>query len=104
LKKNGAILNQSGFCGLKNSFAHSILILETNSKPLKEDSSTADNHFESDSSSYKIFLRVSIFETKWFDTISFFFSIVVGMRARSVAKEVKKSEFEIWSLQISSFQ
>jgi len=41
-------------------------------KPLKKDSSIADNHFESDLGSYEIFLRVSIFETKWFGTTPFF--------------------------------
>jgi len=49
-----------------------VSIFETNSKPLKKDSSTADNHFESDLGSYEIFLRVSIFETKRFGTTPFF--------------------------------
>jgi hypothetical protein len=40
----------------------------------KKDSSTVDNHFESDLSSYEIFPRVSIFETKWFGTAPFFSS------------------------------
>jgi hypothetical protein len=59
-----------------------VSIFETNSKPFlgfvgnlyetfKKDSSIAENHFESDLDSYKIFLRVSIFETKWFGTTPF---------------------------------
>jgi hypothetical protein len=50
-----------------------VSIFETNSKPLKKDSSAADNHFESDLGSYEIFLRVSIFETKWFGRTRFSF-------------------------------
>jgi hypothetical protein len=48
-----------------------VSIFETNSESflglvgnLQKDSSTADNHFEIDLDSCKIFLRVSIFETK----------------------------------------
>ncbi len=76
-------MNQRGFRELKkgfvheakrkNSFAHS-------TKPekdfdfwnkfqiFKKDFSIADNHFESDLGSCEIFLRVSIFGTKWFGT------------------------------------
>jgi hypothetical protein len=38
----------------------------------KKDSTTANNHFENGSGSYEIFLRVSIFETKWFGMAAFF--------------------------------
>ncbi len=77
------ILNQREFRGLKNSFAHSTKlekgsIFEANSKLFfwfrrksMKDSSTTSNHFESDLDSYEIFLRVSIFETKWFSTALF---------------------------------
>jgi len=53
-KKNGAILNQREFRGLKKDF------------------SIVDNLFEND---YETFLRVSIFETKWFGMAPFFFSV-----------------------------